>query len=698
MDQIEQAVMYALGPQVNPNLKAQANAYCEQVKNSDDGWQLCVQLFMKEPKALPEARFFSLQVLENTLRTRYENLDSAAVEYIQQTMMEYLRREFVDNTTIGSEESFIRNKAAQSLTLLFIHVYPTVWPSFFKDMIAVAKTPSGTPSHEKAADFFLRLCISIDEEIARMDIPRTREEVIRNTNIKDTMRLGDIQLLASFWFDLLQEFRSANYNIAQLALKNIGSYIAWMDISLVVNDQVMNVLYELLSDSNLRMNACECLSDVISKGMLPMDKLNMLQVLNITDILSRLDLSEPEFVEYVARLVNALGTELCKIYTETSLPAEGKATAWSMIEQVTPHLLKFLANEFDDTSSAVFPFVNDMLYILKRQKKQMQTFSQGQHEFLGSLLNVVIVKLRYDDDTEWDADEDEPEEEALFFEMRKNLRIFAEHISAINEELYVGYIHSFVTDTFNKYKAGTELNWRDVELCLYVLYCYGEALSKASMVFINPDSSLSPLGDLVSEMVASNISAYPHPSTAMQYFENITRYYQFFEQRPAQLPQALQAFVDSRGLHHPVKQIRTRCWYLFQRFVKNLRPKMGNYVEHVLSSLGDLLDIQAEPVVESNTVDGMPIPAASTFDSQLYLFETVGLLISLEGIDPMKQTEYLGIVLKPLVEGIQKSMNQSYNPEDELFLLQLHHYIMAVGSVAKGKFLNIRYEKWRDRG
>jgi exportin-T len=38
---------------------------------------------------------------------------------------------------------------------------------------------------------------------------------------------------------------------------------------------------------------------------------------------------------------------------------------------------------------------------------------------LGSLLNVVVVKLRYDDETEWDADEDEPEEEALFFEMRK---------------------------------------------------------------------------------------------------------------------------------------------------------------------------------------------------------------------------------------------------------------------------------------
>lgn len=129
--------------------------------------------------------------------------------------------------------------------------------------MALARTSTGT-SHAKAADFFLRLCISIDEEIARMDIPRHRDQVARNTNIKDYMRLGDIQLVAAYWFELLQEFRAQNPNIAQLALKNIGAYIAWMDISLVVNDQVMNALYELLSDTSLRIPACECLADVSS--------------------------------------------------------------------------------------------------------------------------------------------------------------------------------------------------------------------------------------------------------------------------------------------------------------------------------------------------------------------------------------------------------------------------------------------------
>lgn len=34
------------------------------------------------------------------------------------------------------------------------------------------------------------------------------------------------------------------------------------------------------------------------------------------------------------------------------------------------------------------------------------------------------MKLRYDDETEWSEDEDEPEEEALFAEMRKVINLY----------------------------------------------------------------------------------------------------------------------------------------------------------------------------------------------------------------------------------------------------------------------------------
>jgi exportin-T len=49
----------------------------------------------------------------------------------------------------------------------------------------------------------------------------------------------------------------------------------------------------------------------------------------------------------------------------------------------------------------------------------MQPLTQAQLEILGSLLTVIIGKMKYDEDTDWGTDEDEPEEEALFAELRK---------------------------------------------------------------------------------------------------------------------------------------------------------------------------------------------------------------------------------------------------------------------------------------
>jgi exportin-T len=48
----------------------------------------------------------------------------------------------------------------------------------------------------------------------------------------------------------------------------------------------------------------------------------------------------------------------------------------------------------------------------------MQTLTQGQYEFLASLLNVLITKLKYDEDTEWGADQEDTEEDE-FVNLRK---------------------------------------------------------------------------------------------------------------------------------------------------------------------------------------------------------------------------------------------------------------------------------------
>ncbi|RUO96313.1 armadillo-type protein [Jimgerdemannia flammicorona] len=302
--------------------------------------------------------------------------------------------------------------------------------------------------------------------------------------------------------------------------------------------------------------------------------------------------------------------------------------------------------------------------------------------------------MRYDDEIDWGYGEEEAEEEALFIELRKvgrtSLKGFSDAIAAIDDALYTSYVHSVVIGTFDAFeKLGAEVDWREAELALHVLYLFGEA-SRGQMQFVVTQGSttLAPLGEMLLKMVTSKISTYPHPSVPLQFFENAVRYYQFFEIRPEGIPDVLEAFVDTRGLHHSMRQIRSRSWYLFHRFVKFLRPKMGNYVEIVLGSIQDLLVIQAELPAPSPSGTDSNISAnnsGSTFDSQLYLFEAVGMLISHEAIPAEKQVKYLEAVLNPLVKGIQENMSKEmYNPEDELFPLQLHHLIMAIGSVAKG--------------
>ena len=63
------------------------------------------------------------------------------------------------------------------------------------------------------------------------------------------------------------------------------------------------------------------------------------------------------------------------------------------------------------------------------------------------------------------------------------------------------------------------------------------------------DYSAFPLtlqGELVSALLESRISAYPHQAVAMQVFESFARYNDFFKVRKNCIVPALEAMVDAR--------------------------------------------------------------------------------------------------------------------------------------------------------
>jgi exportin-T len=168
--------------------------------------------------------------------------------------------------------------------------------------------------------------------------------------------------------------------------------------------------------------------------------------------------------------------------------------------------------------------------------------------------------------------------------------------------------------------------------------------------------------------------------------EICVRYCSFFEVQTGLIPQVLEQFV--RLVHHNHIRVRLRSWYLFGRFVKHLRALLGNVTETVIRSISDLLPIKAEVPKEDATDDDMSSDqsdhsADAVFNSQLSLYEAIGCISSVSTIPVENQVLYARSTIEPLFSDIEKNLPAA-RAGDAQATLQIHHIIMALGTLAHG--------------
>jgi exportin-T len=556
-------------------------------------------------------------------------LNSAEKSFMQATLwnwlLEHVQQKF---------PYFLRNKLFVLIVLLFKNRYPRDWPSFFDELFNVLETQ---PSSIKT---FLHICMTIDEEVVCQYIQRGDEELQKNTLIKDTMREVAIPRLVSTWHKVLQNFYRSEASITNLCLNVFGVYVSWIEIGLIMKDGFLNCLYDCFSIDTVKNAAADCLSNMILKGMKPVDKLNFIELLNVIPMLQNLTiLNDPVFEEQIAKLVNTIGLEICGCCEDHQSSEQDKVRSLKFLDSLFPLLLKFLSNEYDDTTSALFSFLSAYLLMIKRVRRM--GIPGISNDNLRSLLQVLASKMKYDLNEEYRVGDAAGEDEALFAEMRKGLKIHLESIAAIDDELFSATICDVVCSLFDRIKTSSKtVSWVDAELSLYLLYGYSEAkVQTGPPSYILESGQLTSLGVMLTKMMDSGISQYLHPSIPAIYFEVVIRYAKFFEQRQDLIPAALQSFLDTRGLFHSSKPLRLRINYLFLRFIKLLRSTLGQYVESILAVIQPLL------VIKQRAVEKIDLSKSTDFDSQVYLFEAVGYLISTEAISDQRRGELLTVTI-----------------------------------------------------
>uniref|UniRef100_A0A8C6Y6J3 Exportin-T n=1 Tax=Naja naja TaxID=35670 RepID=A0A8C6Y6J3_NAJNA len=542
-----------------------------------------------------------------------------------------------------SEKTFIRNKAAQVFALLFVTEYLTKWPKFFFDILSVVGL------NPRGVDLYLRILMAVDAELVDRDVVHTSEEARRNTLLKDTMREQCIPSLVESWYQILQTYQYTNSELTCQCLEVVGAYVSWIDLSLIANERFINMLLGHMSIEVLREEACDCLFEIVNKGMDPIDKTKLVETL--CQVLQSAGLFIEDDVDFLARfskLINGIGQALIASWSKLVKIGDLKNAQDTLqaIEAKVALMLQLLIHEDDDISSNIIGFCYDYLHLLK----QLPVLSEQQKANVEAIMLAVMKKLTYDEEYNF---ENEGEDEAMFVEYRKQLKLLLDRLAQVSPELLLVSVRRVFNTTLQNWQTKP---FMEVEVAIRLLYMLAEALPVSHSAHFTGDTKASALQDMMRTLVTSGISTYQHTSVTLEFFETVVRYEKFFSLEPQHIPNVLIAFLDHRGLRHTNPKVRSRISYLFSRFVKSLNKQMNPFIEDVLNRIQDLLEL-------SPPENGYH--ALLTSDDQLFIYETAGVLIVNSEYSTERKRALMRNLLAPLMERFKVLLEKLVMAQDE---------------------------------
>ncbi|KAF2399457.1 Xpo1-domain-containing protein [Trichodelitschia bisporula] len=706
--QVESAIEISYDYQQNNyNIRAQALEFITQLRTDPSAWQVCLTLFTRQPPAKDTVRHFCLDVINIPLQS--PGSDEGSCIYIRDTLLSHIQQTYGSGASPDRLDStHIQSKLTQTLTYIFIKLYGSVWDSFFKDFLQLAEVGSLGTNNVPATALYLRLLSSIHDEIADVIIARSPEEAARNANLKDLIRVRDMQMIVASWQEILAKWRSLDLTIVELCLKTISRWVSWIDIALILNQVVLQPLLEMVGqpilststhdEIKLRDAAITAFTEIAGKKMRPPEKVELFNFLSLATVVGQLVASPPleknrntaeydtDLADAVAKLVNNVIRDLTTILESKTVDNQTRQGANEQLQLFAPYLLRFFSDEYDEVCSSVIDAVNDLLNVFRKIKRNGPLPAEYA-QMLPPILNVIIAKMKFDETAEWGEDGDEIDD-AEFQDLRKKLSLVQQYVSAIDEQLYMDTLTALVVNTFNRITSNAQkIVWQELDVALLEMYHFGDLATKNRGLYQKREASSTAaqrLIEMMTRMMQSDIASYDHPAIQIQYMDLCVRYITFFEQNQHFIPQALEAYI--RFCHGGNSRVRHHAWTTFHRFVRGVRTRLGELSQSVIQALGDLLTIKAKLQSDSDAEDyseASDDQEDSVFAAQLNLFEAIASVASIPSLPLETKVMIVQSVLNPIFTDMQQNIGLAES-NNEQGILQIHHDIMALGTFTRG--------------
>ena len=520
---VENAIQIAWNPHSDVNLKQQAIDFVNQLRLDPRSWTICLPLATRRPAPAEIVQHTAIDVVNNAIQG--DKITPQELLSIRSSMTSYVQQAYGTQSNGAQDSANILGKFAEGLTYLFTKLYVSEWTTFFDDLLVLTSVNTAGASNENTVQgtkFYLKVINSIHDEIADMLLAKSQAEQQRDTTLRDLIRERDIQKITTAWQNVLSQFDGKDTSIVELCLSGIGSWASWIDLNLIINEPFLNLLFAYVmkgvsnpdgDSSRLRDSSLSAYTEILSKKMRPADKLNLIEVLKVAELVAGLTSSsllldaqftsayDTDFAEIVARLINGVVLDIVVILRDNSGDDDIVSRADQHLKTFMPFTLRFFSDEYDEVCSTMIPCLTEMLTFFRKKAADNAVYKL----MLPSILQAIMNKMKYDETSQW-GQEDNQTDEAEFQELRKRLQNLQQAVAAVDENLYINAVSDMVGTVFDSFQENkSQVHWRDLDLALYEIFIFGQLAAKNGNMY-SKSKPTSPAAERLIVMISKLIN------------------------------------------------------------------------------------------------------------------------------------------------------------------------------------------------
>ncbi|KAM3571498.1 hypothetical protein VYU27_006474 [Nannochloropsis oceanica] len=234
----------------DPNRQA-AHQLMMEMQQDSEMWKRVDAVL--ERSTNPATRFFGLQILEDTIKTRWKILPAEEREGIKNYIVGKVVDISKDDASMAAERLFL-NKLNMALVQVLKQEWPHNWPSFISDIVQFSQTS------EVLCENNVRILKLLSEEV--FDFSKDQMTTAKIKTLKESLQHEFAKIFELLSFILS---RSQRPSLIKATLQTLQRFLTWIPLAFIFETSLIQSLIDtFFVVPAFRVETLECLTEIAS--------------------------------------------------------------------------------------------------------------------------------------------------------------------------------------------------------------------------------------------------------------------------------------------------------------------------------------------------------------------------------------------------------------------------------------------------